>query len=405
MSIDIFDFARKVAASTEPSTETLVTRLKTWSHYEECIVNGITKITENNTGVIGGQYVFCVSDRDLSYVPRLKGIGVVGRPGVWIIESGTHDVYKGLWNSGASYYDTGHIVLFGGNYFECQEYMNNPTYPVGIGYSIEDADLYMGDWDINTTYNKYEIVRLFSPGDPYDPYSEDSYYYVYSLIDGNIGDDPEGENSENWGYIEYPDTKWNPAPGPGFAGCAVVMGNNASAGGYDNTSLVFIPQTGEYHFETDVMVPQLAVTEVGSEEDYLAKIGLMNRYKTIESYVTGLYFSYGNLTAGGSINWIANSVIGGEGTIVDTNIPVVANQWYRLRIIVSADGLTETFYIDDVLVATITTNIPNVPIGPILSITKTRGQSPEFLWVDWIWNTYTLNDTVRPESYIPPPEP
>jgi hypothetical protein len=77
----------------------------------------------------------------------------------------------------------------------------------------------------------------------------------------------------------------------------------------------------------------------------------------------------------------------GGATITNavTSIPVVAAQWYRLKINISADGGTVTFFIDNTLVATHTNNIPLnatfLPVGCMLQ--KTSGTAARAMQTDY----------------------
>jgi hypothetical protein len=77
----------------------------------------------------------------------------------------------------------------------------------------------------------------------------------------------------------------------------------------------------------------------------------------------------------------------GGATITNnvTSIPVVAAQWYRLKINISNDGNTVTFFIDNTLVATHTTNIPLnatfLPVGCMLQ--KTSGTAARAMQTDY----------------------
>lgn len=74
----------------------------------------------------------------------------------------------------------------------------------------------------------------------------------------------------------------------------------------------------------------------------------------------GLYFRYTHSVNGG--RWQAVSRLAGVDTAVDTGIAATAsnngNGSFEIR--TSADGNTVTFFIDDVLVATITTGLPAI---------------------------------------------
>jgi hypothetical protein len=75
----------------------------------------------------------------------------------------------------------------------------------------------------------------------------------------------------------------------------------------------------------------------------------------------------------------------GTRTTTITSIPVVAGQWYRLRISISADGGTVTFFIDNTLVGTHSTNIPLnsvlLPVGSLLQ--KSSGVAARAMQTDY----------------------
>jgi hypothetical protein len=64
---------------------------------------------------------------------------------------------------------------------------------------------------------------------------------------------------------------------------------------------------------------------------------------------------------------------------------VNANQWYKLRIDINAAGTSVTFFINDVLVATHTTNIPSstTAIAPISIIHKSAGTTARTMLTDY----------------------
>jgi hypothetical protein len=68
-----------------------------------------------------------------------------------------------------------------------------------------------------------------------------------------------------------------------------------------------------------------------------------------------------------------------------TSVPVVAGQWYKLRINISNDGNTVTFFINDTLVATHTTNIPlnSTNLYPISVIVKGTGTTARAMQTDY----------------------
>ena len=70
----------------------------------------------------------------------------------------------------------------------------------------------------------------------------------------------------------------------------------------------------------------------------------------------GIGFEYTDNENGGRWQAICDDIIG--ETSVDTGVTVAANTWYYLEFTVSADGTEVEFEIDEVEVATITTNLP-----------------------------------------------
>ncbi|MFO0089982.1 MAG: hypothetical protein ACK518_04200 [bacterium] len=111
----------------------------------------------------------------------------------------------------------------------------------------------------------------------------------------------------------------------------------------------------------------------------------------------GIFFIYdeGVGTYGAaSPNWkciTRNSTI----TSTITSVPVVASQWYVLKIVVNANGTSVEFFINDVLVATHTTNIV-ASITPRVAHVKTVGTTSRNAYVDYslVQQIYTTPRTI-----------
>jgi hypothetical protein len=86
-----------------------------------------------------------------------------------------------------------------------------------------------------------------------------------------------------------------------------------------------------------------------------------------------------------SPNWKCYTRGGATVTLTTTSIPVVAAQWYKLRIDINAAGNSVTFYIDGTLVATHTTNIPATTsaMSVVSLINKTAGTTARSLLTDY----------------------
>jgi hypothetical protein len=78
------------------------------------------------------------------------------------------------------------------------------------------------------------------------------------------------------------------------------------------------------------------------------------------------------------------------GTTTITSTPVVASQWYVLKIVVNANATSVEFFIDGVSVATHTTNIPTL-ITPRVAMQKTIGLTNRNAFCDYflVKQTYT----------------
>jgi len=156
--------------------------------------------------------------------------------------------------------------------------------------------------------------------------------------------------------------------------------------GYAYGSSLYIG-SGTISLETYLTVETLStVTE--RFMTYFGYAGGSSNYLNIPS---GIFFSYDEggvqFSAGAATpNWKCYTrVTGGTVTLTTTSVPVVAAQWYKLRIDINSAGNSVTFYIDNTLVATHTTNIPSVTtaIAPISIMNKTIGTSARTMLTDY----------------------
>jgi hypothetical protein len=101
--------------------------------------------------------------------------------------------------------------------------------------------------------------------------------------------------------------------------------------------------------------------------------------------VDGAFFEYNGPT---QLNWRAGTVSASTFTYADSGVVAAANNWYDFQIIIDPSVPTAKFYINDVLRASITTNIPLVAgretsIG--IRVEKTVGATSQSLYVDRIY--------------------
>lgn len=86
-------------------------------------------------------------------------------------------------------------------------------------------------------------------------------------------------------------------------------------------------------------------------------------------------------------NWICSVINSSTVTSVNSGVAVVADQWYKLKAIISADGSSVLYYINNALVGTITTAVPTTPVRFIFKLEKTLGTVSRTTSIDYIaWN-------------------
>lgn len=117
---------------------------------------------------------------------------------------------------------------------------------------------------------------------------------------------------------------------------------------------VFFFGTNTYTYTFFAEVNSLGTS---TTDEYYTAHGFGDNLSHLTS-TNGAWFEYG---VGRSVNWEFRTSKAGVATSIDTGIPVVADTLYKFKIVVQdVDGtLTAYGYIDDILVATSTTNIPN----------------------------------------------
>lgn len=120
-------------------------------------------------------------------------------------------------------------------------------------------------------------------------------------------------------------------------------------------------------------------------ETFFFRCGLCDNYATTGEGTNGLYFRYTDLQNGGRFEAVVR-IAGVEVQAVDTGFnPDLDYHLYRVEL--SADGQQATFFIDEVLVATI--NAPNLPgggnpFGAGFKIEKTVGVGQRNMNTDWM---------------------
>ena len=97
----------------------------------------------------------------------------------------------------------------------------------------------------------------------------------------------------------------------------------------------------------------------------------------------GIYFTYTHSTNAGK--WVGITRSASSSTNVNSNVAVVANHWYKLKIVVNASGTKVDFFVDDALIGSSITNIPTAnPVKMVFKMEKTVGTTSRTTSIDYV---------------------
>lgn len=234
-------------------------------------------------------------------------------------------------------------------------------------------------------------------------------YGIEMIYDSYFGWTPltmDGEG-RNLGYMKFTDITgiasdpWNYAATNGGAGSTTTVpslaptvlfvldtGVNTNGEYRIASGAYFVAGAGVKRCESKISVLSLST----SAERYTLMYGYL-RTATVLDQSAGMYFLYdeGGVSTGStaSPNWQCVCVSGGARTFVDSGIPVTISSsgaLQRARIDDNGTGGSVKFYINDVLVATITTNVPSgVPLANVLRMTKSAGTTSRLAYCDYLY--------------------
>jgi hypothetical protein len=116
-------------------------------------------------------------------------------------------------------------------------------------------------------------------------------------------------------------------------------------------------------------------------DTYRYMIGLISGGNTDTTITDGVILRYCHSINSGK--WEARTVKASATTVLDTGVlAVTINTWYFLEVEINAAGTQADFYVDHVLVCSITTNIPTVQCRPALVVSKHAGTGARGFSVD-----------------------
>jgi len=147
---------------------------------------------------------------------------------------------------------------------------------------------------------------------------------------------------------------------------------------------------GQFNSEWRVAVPTLSTVA----QNFNLQFGISsNTVATTTAPTDGVFFSYN----ASNTDWRITTVSGGVSTstnAIATGITVVANTYYRLAFTVNAAATSVSFFINDTLVGTLSSNIPSGTThtcGPYAQITKTAGTTTGLnTLLDYCFYQYTF---------------
>lgn len=136
-----------------------------------------------------------------------------------------------------------------------------------------------------------------------------------------------------------------------------------------------------FNLEWRIQLPTLST----AAQEYDAYIGFSDNSGAAGVGLNGVYFWYDRNT---SANWRISCISNGTATTTTTSTAVVAGSYIKFGIDVAADASVANFYIDDVNVGNITTNIPTAPpgvtrCGAAIKIEKQAGTTASLMQTDY----------------------
>jgi len=122
--------------------------------------------------------------------------------------------------------------------------------------------------------------------------------------------------------------------------------------------------------------------KLSTQNTCIMRIGFGDSYNASTFPTDGIWFEIN--ADSGSTNYYIGAASGGTKTFTLTSTAADAN-WHRYKIKVAADKSKADFYLDDVLIGTITTNIPNsTGYTGIMCYIETTDANSNDLYIDYV---------------------
>lgn len=148
---------------------------------------------------------------------------------------------------------------------------------------------------------------------------------------------------------------------------------------------------GVHVFETYIYIPVLSTVT----DEYILYTGFADVSGSGDMN-DGAYFKYDRLT---SVNWQMCTANGGAGnrTATASSTAVAATTWTKLRIEVNAAGTRVDYFINDVNIGNVTTNIPTTVArvtSALMKAEKSAGTTATSVLVDWIQRDFVRTTAI-----------
>lgn len=145
---------------------------------------------------------------------------------------------------------------------------------------------------------------------------------------------------------------------PDTGSCGVMQSSTGTTNigyagiNYRSAISMFTGSGGELISISKIRLPVLSVAAQGFD----IRVGFGDSISPTDHTDSCGYFEYSHDTNGG--NWVISTANNATRTKTNTTVAPVANQWIYLKTVTNSSGTQTDFYIDNVLVGSITTNIP-----------------------------------------------
>jgi len=206
---------------------------------------------------------------------------------------------------------------------------------------------------------------------------------VNTNLDGLYGNAANGGSISNTGKGTFPNNS------PNQQGFALSTTGSTLITGYafhlNSNVTTFVFGNGVWNFEASVMYSNLSdITNRFRTQHGFGNI-LNSNNDTDGAFITYDEGGTGNGTIA-SPNFQCVSVVNNVRTLTTSSVPVVAQTWYKMRIEVNAAATSVSFYVDNVLLATHTTNIPTGTryVSVKSGIAKVLGLTARLLYTDYL---------------------